>query len=175
MAAVKFVRLNENDPFHGEVQPHADGIGGDHHFRLVAGKQAYLPAADLRRKASVDDTGTDAVSLQPSRDIQNGTFGEHDQGVPLLYILREADGDRLAHQRGFAFITVNFAGIPTQGNQVGDYLFGGGTHAYMDLLCLHAQNGSGPGMAPVGIGYHLCLIDDRHLIFLVDVQHFHGG
>ena len=141
----------------------------------MAGKQADLPAADLRGQASVDDAGADAVSLQPARDIQNGPFGEHDQGVPFLHILRETDGNRLAHQRGFSLVAVNLPGILTQGDQMGDYLLGGGAHAYVDFLRLYAQNGPGPGMAPVGIGDHLRLIDDSHFIFLVDVQHFHGG
>ena len=45
----------------------------------------------------------------------------------------------------------------------------------MDFRCLDTQNGPGPGIAPLAVGDHLALVDDRHVVDLLQVQLFGGG
>ena len=48
-----------------------------------------------------------------------------------------------------------------------------GAHADMDFRALNTENPTCPGMSAVGICDHLRLIDDCHIINLIDVKHFH--
>ena len=47
--------------------------------------------------------------------------------------------------------------------------------AQVDFRCLNTQNGPGPGIAPLAVGDHLALVDDRHVVDLLQVQLFGGG
>ena len=47
--------------------------------------------------------------------------------------------------------------------------------AQMDLRGQHAQNGPGPGVAPLSVGNHLAFVDDGHVVVPPHVQLLGGG
>ncbi len=172
---VIFFGLDKNDPPHRKIEPHADGIGGNHHLALLLGKQPDLAPSDLRRERAVDHAGADALPLQTSRNIQHRTLGKQDQRIPVLYILRKTKCLFLTDQLCHPFIMVDLTAVPAEGDQMGHYILCRRAHTDMDLFRFHAQYRSRPGMPPVLVGYHLRLVNDDNVIFLFNIQHLDRG
>ncbi len=55
------------------------------------------------------------------------------------------------------------------------YILGCRAHTDMDLLRFHPQDRPGPGVPPVLVRDHLCLVNDSNVILFFDIQHLDGG
>ena len=138
MLPVKFFSMNEDNPPYRKVQAHADSVCGHHYLGLTLRENAYLPAPDLRGKTSVDDADLKAAPFQAGCDIQHHSLREDDQRIAFPDIFRKGERLFLADQLCLSLISVRLESVSAQGDQMGDDLLGGGTHAYMNLVGLCA-------------------------------------
>ena len=65
--------------------------------------------------------------------------------------------------------------VPAALNEADQQLLGLRGGAQVNLRGQDAQDGPGPGIAPLAVGDHLTLVDDGHLIALFQLQLFRRG
>ena len=72
-------------------------------------------------------------------------------------------------------MVLDLVAVPAAVDDAPEQMLGLRGGAEMDLRGLHAQNGPRPGVAPVGVGDHLALVDDGHVIAGFQIQLFGRG
>ena len=160
---VELLRVHEDDPPDGQVQPHADGVGGHDILHLPLQEPLHLPAAGGVGQGPVDDGWLLAALAQVLRHAEHPHLGEGDEGVPGLHPL-VVDGVGHAYQRGGPLVLLHLIGVPAALDEADEQVLGLRGGAQVDLRGQHSQDGPGPGVPPLGVGDHLALVDDRHVI-----------
>ena len=80
LASVELVQIGEGDVDEVEVQPHTDGVGGDHVIDLARLVHRDLGVARARRERAEDHRHPTTPSLEPLRDFVHTRHAESHHG-----------------------------------------------------------------------------------------------
>ena len=134
---VKLFRVHENHPADGEVEPHADGIGG-HHIPHLPGQEAlHLPPPGGVGQGAVDDGGLLPRLAQVLRHAEDPHLGKGDEGIPRLdpgVVHRVVH----AHQGSLAPVPDDFVAVPAAFDEAHQQVLGLWGSAQVDLRRLDA-------------------------------------
>ena len=172
--AVELLCVHEDDPPDGQVQPHADGVGGDHVGHAPGQKALHLFAPGGIRQGAVDDSGLFAGLAQVLGHAEHPHLGKGDQGIPRLDA-GVVHGVVHADQGGLALVEDDLIGIPAAFDQPQQQVLGLRGGAQVDLRGQDPQDGPGPSVTPLAVGDHLALVDDRHVVGGFQLQFFRCG
>ena len=171
LVAVELVRLQEDDPPHGHIEAHADGVRRHHDIRLSLAELPRLLIAHVIGQRAVNDTAGLSQLLQLGRRRVHISSGKYDQRVPGAHVLREFEDLVLEYERRLPLVIRDLEGVPA----LLDHPFQEGLRrrrrADVDLPGAHAHDRRGPGPSALVVRHHLGLVDDRHLITALEVEH----
>ena len=171
---VEFLRLHEDDSPYGEIEAHADGVGGDDIFHPPLKKPLHLLPAGGVGEGPVDDGGLLPILTQVLGHTEHPHLGEGNQRVPRLDPLI-VHGALHAHQGGLSPVDLHLVTVPAALNEADEQLFGLRGGAEVDFRGQYPQNGPGPGVPPLGVGNELALVNDGHIPMALQVQLFRCG
>ena len=172
--AIEFLHGGEHDAGNGQVQAHANGIGGDEHLGFAGAKALRLGAAYLGPEGAVDDGGGQPAFGQHFLVKKDVLAREDHEGVAGFGILDEA---RLFfHVQGLKTLAFDEFVFDAQALQkVFEYFPDIGRTNQHQMLGRAAHDGLGPGPAPVLVGQHLHFVDDHRFELHVGLHHLDRG
>ncbi|MPN10203.1 hypothetical protein SDC9_157498 [bioreactor metagenome] len=169
---VEFLKLREDQTADGEIDPHADGVRGHQNGVFPPNKSVVLPPAHFRWEVPINHAGANAQLREIPRQGQHRAFGKGHQRIapPHTAQPHRSIFHLQRHQAGIGLKFVFVAAVMDHGDQM---LFCKQSAAQMDFRAGKTQNGSGPRVAPLGVGKQLYLIDHRHVVLSAQICLFH--
>jgi hypothetical protein len=172
--AVELGHRAEQHTLDGQVQAHADGVGGDQDVAGAGGKPFGLAAAHLRRQRAVDDRHRVALGGDLVAQHQHVAAAEGHHGVPQLQVGQRHGALQRLHVL-LAFEVAHGAAFATQAQQVFDGSHRVGAADDDHLLRRHGHDGLRPGPAARAVEDHLRFVDHRHVDHGVGGHHLDGA
>ena len=173
--AVVFDSLHQDHAPDRQVHAHADRVCGYHHVGLFFRKQLGLFVADIIGKGSIDNTALDVLFPQLGGDGMNIPSGKNNQGVPGPHILRERDNFIFIDQRRHSSVAHYAVLVPAVFDDFDQPLFRFRCSTDMHSLRADSHDGGCPGAAAGSVRDHLRLVDDCHIIIVLEAEHLYGG
>ncbi len=172
--AIILLCVHKNDPTDGQIQAHADGVGGDDIFHFTGQKALHLFAPCGVGEGTVDNSRFLAALAKILCHTEHPNLGEGDESVSRLDPLVVDDAGHTDQGSG-TLVLLYLPAVAAAVDQPQEEVFGFRRGAQVDLRSQNTQDGSSPGVAPLAVSDHLTLINDCHIVAPLQVQLFGGG